>query len=141
MYMPTAIRRRILRYLFENGVLCVSDIQSATHEELDCLNIYPYQIGRAFVTKGFCIKTYAWSHAYYTLTDKGIEYLRNYFGLPANAAPATLREAEAKVLETRRDRPQGRGPRRFGNGPRGDRPQRGGFRGPRREQAEQPQQE
>ena len=135
MYMPTAIRRKILRYLFENGVLVVSDNQSAKHEELDCLNIYPYQIGRAFVSKEFCKKTYAWSHAYYTLTDKGIEYLRNYFGLPANAAPATLRQVEAssKILDTRSQR---RGAPRGGDrrGPRSDRPQRGRFQRQPREQ-------
>ena len=137
MYMPTAIRRKILRYLFENGVLVVSDNQSAMHEELECLNIYPYQLGRSFVSKGFCKKSYAWSHAYYTLTDKGIEYLRTYFGLPANAAPATLRQIDAshKILESRGPRRGGRpGDRR---GPRGERPQRGGFRGPRRQQPEE----
>ena len=139
--MPTAIRRKILRYLFENGVLVVSDNQSGTHEELDCLNIYPYQIGRSFVSKELCKKTYAWSHAYYVLTDKGIEYLRNYFGLPANAAPATLRQVEAnsKILDTRG--PRRGAPRSGGRGPRsGERPARGGFRGPRRQQAEAPTQ-
>ena len=118
--MPTAIRRKIFRYLFENGVLCVSDNQSGTHEELECLNIYPFQIGRSFVSKGLCKKTYAWSHAYYTLTDKGIEYLRNFFGLPAAAAPATLRATEAKILDTRPARPQ-RGPNRNFKRPAGDR--------------------
>ena len=111
--MPTAIRRKIFRYLFENGVLCVSDNQSGTHEELECLNIYPFQIGRSFVSKGLCKKTYAWSHAYYTLTDKGIEYLRNFFGLPAAAAPATLRATEAKILDTRPARPQRGSSRNF----------------------------
>ena len=134
MYMPTAIRRKILRYLFENGVLCVSDNQSAVHDELQCLNIYPYQLGRSFVSKGLCKKSYAWAHAYYTLTDKGIEYLRGYFGLPANAAPKTLQAAEAKVLESSRPRRSGpRGPR---GGPRGERPAGGRFsRRPQREEA------
>ena len=137
MYMPTAIRRKILRYLFENGVLCVSDNQSGMHDELECLNIYPYQLGRSFVSKGLCKKTYAWSHAYYTLTDKGIEYLRNYFGLPANAAPATLKACETKVLE--KERPRRSGPPHGGRRPQGDRPPRGQFqRRPRQQQGEEP---
>ena len=141
MYMPTAIRRKILRYLFENGVLCVSDNQAGMHDELECLNIYPYQLGRSFVSKGLCKKTYAWSHAYYTLTDKGIEYLRNLFGLPANAAPATLKACETKVLENRpARRPIGRsGDRR---GPRGERPNRGTIpRGSRQQPRESPEQQ
>ena len=136
--MPTAIRRRILRYLFENGVMVVSDNQTGTHEELDCLNIYPFQIGRSFVSKGFCVKSYAWAHAYYTLTDKGIEYLRNFFGLPANAAPATLRPSETKILESRRGGDRfGRGRRDGGRPPRrdGERRERGD-RPPRRPRAE-----
>ena len=134
MYMSTEIRRKIFRYLFENGVMCVSDNQTQMHPELRCLNIYPFQIGRSFVSKGFAKKSYAWSHAYFTLTDKGIEYLRNFFGLPTNAAPATLRQAEAKVLDSRP--PRRFGDRRGGRPQRreGDRPQRGHFeRKPREE--------
>ncbi|OHT01144.1 Plectin/S10 domain containing protein [Tritrichomonas foetus] len=132
--MPAPVRRRILQYLFENGVLVVSDNQSGTHEELDCLNIYAFQIGRSLTNKGFCKKQYAWSHAYFTLNDKGIEYLRNYFGLPANAAPATLAPRQAELLE--KDRREGRfggrgGNRRGGRG-FGSRPDgRGSFRGGR----------
>ncbi|OHT06607.1 Plectin/S10 domain containing protein [Tritrichomonas foetus] len=139
MWMPAAVRRRILRYLFENGVLVVSDNQSGTHEELDCLNIYAFQIGRSLTNKGFCKKQYAWSHAYFTLNDKGIDYLRNYFGLPANAAPATLAPRQAELLEKGREggrfggRPRGRGGRNFGGRPEG----RGNFRrGGRRPQGE-----
>lgn len=135
MWMPTAIRKRILRYLFENGVLVVSDNQSGMHEDLDCLNIYPFQIGRSFTSKGFCKKQYAWSHAYYTLTDKGIEYLRGYFGLPANAAPATLQPRQAELLQKSTGSHFGRdGPRGARGGFRGGRggERSGGFRGARR---------
>lgn len=59
------------------------------------------------------------------LTDKGIDYLREYLNIPAEVVPNTLKKTNKPVGE----RP------RLGGGPRGDRPPReGGFRdGYRRE--------
>ena len=129
MFIPSDIRRKILRYFFENGVLVVSANNAGIHEELEVLNIYVFQLGRSFVNKGFAKKQYAWTHAYYTLTDKGIEWIRGYFGLPPQAAPLTLAPCKPNPLKTERPPARGRG------GPRGNfnRPGRGGFRGRRSE--------
>ena len=124
MWMPTAVRRAIFRSLFENGILVVSSNDSAIHEELGCLNIYANQVGRSFVSRGFAKKQYAWSHAYYTLTDKGIEFLRDFFGAPANVQPATLqpRDNTALLQKARDSRSFNRGGhggfRRDGDSPR-----------------------
>ena len=117
--------------------MVVHDNQSATHEELECLNIYVYQLGRSLVNKGWCTKTYAWSHAYYTLTDKGIESLRALFGLPAEAAPLTLSPAKVDTIE--RKKPM-RENRNFNNrgGQRGGKPGRRPFQ-ERRPREENPQ--
>ena len=109
MYMPSALRTRILKYLFENGVMVVSSVQSGTHEELNCLNIYPFQLGRSLASRGFVKRQYAWSHAYFTLTDEGIEYLRGVFGAPANVKPATLAPRKMETVERREARPMHRG--------------------------------
>lgn len=100
--MPAEVRRKVLRYFFENGVIVVGDDQAAVHEEIGVLNIYAYQIGRSFVSRGFAKKQYAWTHAYYILNDDGIEYLRGYFGVPANAAPLTLAPQKLEFLERQR---------------------------------------
>ena len=138
MFIPTPIRRAILRSLFENGILVVSSDQSAKHEELGCLNIYPYQLGRSFVSRGFCKKQYAWSHIYYILTDKGIEFLRGYFGAPANVQPATLqpRDSTALLQKAREPRSFNRGGRgREGRNADGERPHRN-FRSRQNQNAE-----
>ena len=119
MWMPSAIRRRIYQYFFTNGLLVVSDNYSGIHEELECLNIYVYQIGRAFVSRDFCHKVYAWTTAYFVLNDKGINYLRNFFGLPSNVAPLTLQARKADILERRPEGRTGRPTR--GRGARGGR--------------------
>jgi hypothetical protein len=122
MWMPAPVRRRILRYLFENGVLVVSDNPAGIHDELECLNVYVFQLGRSFTNKGYTKKRYAWAHAYYTLTDDGVAYLARFFGAP-DALPATLkpRQAQGDILERRE---AGRGG--FRGAGRG-----GGFRGGR----------
>lgn len=137
MWMPAAVRRNIFRYFFENGIIVVQNNQAGTHEELGCLNIYVYQIGRSFVSKGLCKKQYAWTHAYFTLNDKGIEYLRNYFGFPADAQPLTCqpRNAESSFI-----RSQGTQRRGGGRGRGFGRPEHGAFRGGRRGRGGRPQQ-
>ena len=132
MFIPVPIRRRILKELFSNGVLVVSSNHSAEHEELKCLNLYVFQIGRSFTDRGLCKKQYAWTHAYFTLTDKGVDYLREYFGAPASSVPAILnpRNAQKDVIERGGPRggrggPRGRGGLRGDHGSR----ERGGFRG------------
>jgi small subunit ribosomal protein S10e len=132
MWMPAGVRRRILQSLFENGILVVSDNQAGTHPDLNCLNIYVYQLGRSFTNKGYTKKRYAWTHAYYTLTDSGVDYLRKLFGVPATVVPATYQQATPDVIaDPRRERGGFRGGRGgFGRGGRdGDR--EGGFRGQR----------
>lgn len=42
---------------------------------------------------------YAWSHYYWTLTDEGVAYLRDYLHLPESVKPKTLvREAKSTAL-------------------------------------------
>jgi len=56
------------------------------------------------------------------LTDKGIEYLREYLNLPSEIVPATLKKST---------RPLERGPQRPERGDRPPRREGGGFGGPR----------
>lgn len=60
------------------------------------------------------------------LTDKGIEYLREYLNLPSEIVPATLKKS-TRPLERGPVRPE-RGPRREGGGFGGDRGGREGYR-------------
>lgn len=130
MWMPADVRRKIFQYFIENGVLVVSANNSAVHEEIGVLNIYVNQIGRSFVSRNFAKKQYAWTHAYYTLNDNGIEYLRGFFGLPATAVPLTLKPAQAEFLKA--ERSERRGPRQGGF----NKPGRGRFSGRKQEKTE-----
>merc|ERR1719317_897948 len=41
------------------------------------------------VSRGYCEEQFVWQHLYWTLTDEGIEYIREYMALPAGVVPAT----------------------------------------------------
>lgn len=52
---------------------------------------------RSLKSRGFVTGTYNWRYHYYILTNEGIEYLRDYLGLPADVVPATFKKAVAAV--------------------------------------------
>merc|ERR1719350_1867208 len=87
------------------------------------------------VSRGYCEEQFVWQHLYWTLTDEGIEYIREYMALPAGVVPATkamANKAEAAPIGGGRGGYRG-GFRGRGRGGYGDRPRgfgsRGGFGG------------
>merc|ERR1740129_1484277 len=94
---------------------------------------------QSLVSRGHCEEQFCWQHIYWTLTDAGIEFLREYLALPAGVVPAT------KAMANKAEIPVGgghgggfRGGRGsdggLGRGGYGDRPgfgsSRGGYGGP-----------
>ena len=92
------------------------------HPNVAVPNLYVWLLLKSLTSKELVKKTFAWRHAYCSLTDAGIEYMRQYMGIPSDVVPKTLK-VPAKAA-----RPAGgerRGPPRGGD--RDDR--RGGYRG------------
>jgi len=50
---------------------------------------------QSFASKKFVNETFNWQFYYYSLTDAGIEYLREYLGLPKDIVPATMKNTTA----------------------------------------------
>ena len=48
---------------------------------------------------GYCTTLFSWQYFYYTLTNEGIEYLRDYLHLPATIVPKPLLK-QAKPMGT-----------------------------------------
>ena len=44
-------------------------------------------------SRGYVREQFAWRHFYWSLTDEGIEYLRDYLHLPTEVVPNTLKRA------------------------------------------------
>jgi small subunit ribosomal protein S10e len=114
-------RREVYKYLFKEGVLQAEKnfTNVENHPEVEVPNLQVIKLMQSFKSKELVTERFAWRHYYWFLTDKGIEYLREYLNLPADVVPATLKKSTRPVGERR--------PPMGGDRPRGDRPRDGGF--------------
>ena len=139
MFVLKKDRIAVYTYLFNEGVLVVEkDFYKAQHsEELPVANIVVMQLMKGLASKAnpvdptdknaevkpFVRRVYAWRHYYYYLTDEGMEFLREYLGIPDEVVPKT-RDTRAT---SRPSRPERDG---YRDGPRDGRDKHveGGFR-------------
>lgn len=90
--IPKKTRRQILEHLFKEGVMVVKkDYQACKHNELeDIPNLHVMMVLRSLASRHYLQEIYSWRWHYYTLTNEGIEYLREVLHLPAQVFPQTL---------------------------------------------------
>ena len=138
--VPLKEKVKLYTYLLSEGVFACKKDNVSNHDYLQIPNLHCFLVMRSLVSKGMATEIFSWQWHYYFLTEKGVEYLREYLGLPANIVPKTYKleepeeqpkeeggeENEEKKGGERRER----GGERRGRGrPRGG---RGGRRGGRR---------
>ncbi|KAK9475678.1 Plectin/S10 [Lipomyces japonicus] len=93
MLIPKADRQKIHVYLFNEGVVVAKkDYNQEKHEEIDTKNLYVIKALQSLTSKGFVKTQFSWQYYYYSLTDEGIEYLREWLHLPSEVVPATHRK-------------------------------------------------
>ena len=90
--IPKKSRRAILEHLFKEGVMVVKkDYQACKHNELeDIPNLHVMMVLRSLASRNYLSEIYSWRWHYYTLTNEGIEYLREVLHLPQQVFPQTL---------------------------------------------------
>ena len=91
--MPKKNRVLIYENLFREGVLvCKKDPFAVKHSKaLEVPNLHVMKACQSLKSKGYVKENFTWSHSYYTLTNEGIEFLREFLHLPAEIVPATLK--------------------------------------------------
>ncbi|PWO01241.1 putative 40S ribosomal protein S10 [Tilletiopsis washingtonensis] len=116
MYVPAENRRAIYASLFKEGVMVAPKDFEVQHPELEIPNLQVIKAAQSLTSRGFVHTQFSWQWYFYTLTDEGLEYLREYLHLPAEIVPATHKRP------ARPQRPMG-GAREGGayRAPRGDR--------------------
>ncbi|KAF8606397.1 hypothetical protein BDV93DRAFT_344374 [Ceratobasidium sp. AG-I] len=112
-------RRTIYENLFKEGVLVAKkDYNAPKHDDLDVPNLQVIKAMQSLTSKGFVKTQFSWQYYYYTLTNEGLDYLREWLHLPAEIVPETHRKP-ARAPKPAAVRPGG------GDGayraPRGDR--------------------
>merc|ERR1712002_1044201 len=98
MLMPKRDRVLIYEHLFREGVLVAKkDVFLPCHPEFDNVkNLHVMKACKSLKSRGLVKENYTWSHYYYSLTNDGIEFLREFLHRPSEARP------RPKVDEPRR---------------------------------------
>jgi small subunit ribosomal protein S10e len=94
-------RKKIYQYLFQEGVLVAKkDYNAPKHAEIDVPNLQVIKAMQSLTSKEYVKTQFSWQFYYYSLTNEGIEYLRQFLHLPNEIVPRTF----LKVLKTNTDR-------------------------------------
>jgi len=133
MLVPKKNRHAVYSYLFKEGVITAKKELEGKHTHVDVPNLHVVKLLQSLRSRGFVKEKFSWQYLYYTLTDEGIEYLREYLHVSADTVPSTLKKASKPQPPPSfgRGRVEGaEGPIDSGRGGRGGRGRgRGGFDG------------
>ena len=153
--VPLKDKVKLYTYFLKEGVFACKKDNTSNNPTLNIPNLHCFLVMRSLVSRKMATEIFSWQWHYYFLTKQGVEYLREYLGLPANIVPNTYKldeqeeqqkeeggeeneekKGERKERGERRDRGD-REERRGRGRPRGG---RGGRRGGKRaEEGEQPE--
>ncbi|CCH45510.1 40S ribosomal protein S10 [Wickerhamomyces ciferrii] len=87
-------------------VVAKKDYNQAKHDEIDTRNLYVIKALQSLTSKGYVKTQFSWQYYYYTLTDEGVEFLREDLHVPEGVLPQTRLQESAPERPGRR--PQGR---------------------------------
>ena len=139
-------RKLVYAYLFREGVMVAKkDFFAKQHHLIkQVTNLELLQMMKSLKSRSYVKEVFNWGWYYWTLTNEGIVYLREYLHLPEEVVPNTLKARRSEIEHERRpafdDRREGRfrRDRDAPSGRGGFRGGRGGFRGDRGERAPRP---
>jgi len=129
MLIPKKNRLAVYSYLFKEGTIVVrKELVMEKHPNIEVPRLHVVKLMQSLLSRALVKEQFNWNYLYYTLTDSGIEYLREYLHVSADTVPATLKKASKPQPPPSFGRRDGGedGGRGRGRG-RG----RGGYRGPR----------
>lgn len=103
MLMPKKNRVAIYEHLFKEGVMVAKkDFNQPKHDELDTVpNLQVIKALTSLKSRGYVKEQFAWRHYYWSLTNEGIQYLRDYLHLPPEIVPATLKRQAPRETRPR----------------------------------------
>lgn len=90
MIIPTEEIKKVHKFIFEHGCIVVEDKPTfEEHPMIDVTNHKVMKIVKSMTSKGLLNRRFVWNHAYYTINDAGIAWLRKKLFLENTEYPAT----------------------------------------------------
>jgi len=133
MLVPKKNRLAVYSFLFQEGVVVTKKDHTMTkHPQIEVPNLHVCKLMQSLRSREVVKEKFNWQYLYYTLTDKGIEYLREYLHASEDTVPATLKKSSKPQPPASFGQAEGGERGRGGfRGGRGGAAGRGGYRGPR----------
>ncbi|KAI8051259.1 Plectin/S10 [Syncephalis plumigaleata] len=98
-------RKLIYENLFKEGVLVAKkDYNADKHPDIPVRNLEVIKAMQSLTSRGLVKTQFSWQYYYYTLTNEGIDYLREFLHLPTEIVPATFKKT-ARPMGVRPGRP------------------------------------
>ncbi|KAG4303824.1 hypothetical protein PORY_002753 [Pneumocystis oryctolagi] len=93
MLIPKDNRRKIYELLFKDGTLVAKkDFNAPSSMELQNVpNLQVIKACQSLTSRGYLKTQFSWQYYYYTLTNEGIDYLREWLHLPNEIVPNTCK--------------------------------------------------
>ncbi|KAG5520145.1 hypothetical protein PMAC_001221 [Pneumocystis sp. 'macacae'] len=93
MIIPKSNRKKIYELLFKDGTLVAKkDFNSPSSVEFQTIsNLQVIKICQSLASRGYLKTQFSWQYYYYTLTNEGIDYLREWLHLPNEIVPNTCK--------------------------------------------------
>merc|ERR1712107_263002 len=90
-------------HLFKEGVLTAEkNFNAPKHSELkEIPNLQVIKALTSLKSRGYVKEQFAWRHYYWSLTNEGIQYLRDFLHLPPEIVPATLKRQAPRETRPR----------------------------------------
>ena len=123
MLMPKKNRVAIYEHLFKEGCITAEkDFNAPKHPELETVpnlqvrrqilslfyigsnKLTIFQVIKALTSlksRGYVKEQFAWRHYYWSLTNEGIQYLRDFLHFPPEIVPATLKRQPQRETRPR----------------------------------------
>lgn len=112
MLIPKENRRKIFEALFADGVLVApKDFNRPRHPTIDVPNLQVIKAMQSLVSMGHVHIQYSWKWYYYSMTNSGLEYIREWLHIPAEIVPNTYK-MHVQTQNFSRAPQRGSGPRR-----------------------------
>ncbi len=92
MLIPKKNRKEVYQHLFGNGVLVAKkDFNLPRHPRINVPNLEVLKTMQSLESMDYVTCKFLWQTYFYTLTDKGIEFLRGQLNVPEDVVPGTLK--------------------------------------------------
>ena len=127
--VPLKDKVKLYTYFLKEGVFACKKDNTSNNPNVNIPNLHCFLVMRSLVSRKMATEIFSWQWHYYFLTKQGVDYLREYLGLPANIVPNTykLDEQEEQKEEGGEENEEKKGERkeRGERGERGERRDRG----------------